>query len=126
MKGIFVNENGGIRYAEALVSGFKTIETRNRNMLAACCGERVAVVRTRRGKNPEVIGTVYMGETPLHVRAEVLDTLRDETLIPPGSLYDPKPGTRKWCYFCGAGVKFDKPYPLPKEAVRHGRSWCEF
>ena len=123
MYGIFVNENGGIRYADAIVNGIKTIETRNRNMLRALVGERVAVVRTRRNSRPTVVGYVDI------VRDEfcpycLFEMYRDETLIPPGSQYDVR-GRGKWFYLLENAEKC-ATYPLPADAVRHGRSWCEF
>lgn len=121
MKGIFVNEDGGIHYATAIVSGLKTIETRSRNMLASLVGKRVAIVRTRRGQNPVVVGYADIvwaernGEPWMHNH-------RHMTLIPEGSKYDT--GSR-WCYFLGRAERCE-PYPLPANAVRHGRSWCEW
>ena len=123
MKGIFVNENGGIRYAKMIVNGYKPIETRPRNMLRDLVGERVAVVRTRRGKNPMVLGyvTIYRAD---FCPAEFFDAYRDLTLIPKGSAYDCN-GRGKWFYFLSNANPCD-PFPLPGNAVRHGRSWCEF
>lgn len=123
MYGIFVNEDGGVRYAHAIVGGYKTVETRNRNMLKDLVGERVAVIRTRRGKSPAVVGYVDI------VRYEfcpvsLFEMYRDETLIPPGSRYDVS-GRGKWFYRLENAEKCDA-YPLPSDAVRHGRSWCEF
>lgn len=121
MYGIFVNEDGGIPYAQAIVAGNKKIETRSRNMLRPCVGKRVAIVRTRRGKNPTIVGYADIvwsernGEPWMHNH-------RHMTLIPEGSKYDI--GVR-WCYFLSNPEKC-QPYPLPADAVRHGRSWCEF
>lgn len=121
MKGIFVNEDGGIRYAEAIVSGIKKVETRSRNMLGKLLGERVAIVRTHRGKSPMVVG--YATITCVwKYNAEMMNNIRRDTLIPVGSKYDT--GSR-WCYWMSGAEKCD-PYPLPKNAVRHGRSWCEW
>lgn len=124
MYGIFVNENGGIHYAHAIVKSYKPIETRNRNMLSACVGHRVAIVRTRRGKNPVIVGYADI------VRAERkscqwLDDNRNLTLIPSGSAYDCKPNGAKWCYYLENAVECD-PLPLPENTIRHGRSFCEF
>ena len=123
MKGIFINEDGGIRYAEAIVKGYKSIETRRRNMLKQLIGDRVAVVRTRRGVSPMVIGYVDIVTACYH-NAQWLDEHRDLTLIPPGSKHDAV-GFSKWCYFLENAEPCD-PFPLPEGAVRHGRSWCEF
>jgi len=121
MKGIFVNEDGCIRYAEAIVSGIKKVETRSRNMLRNLVGERVAIVRTRRGKSPVIVG--YADITAVwKYDAEQMNNIRKFTLIPSGSKYDT--GSR-WCYWMSRAEKCN-PYPLPKNAVRHGRSWCEW
>ena len=123
MKGIFVNENGGIRYAQMIVKGCKPIETRHRNMLSSLVGERVAIVRTHRNKTPVVLGyaTILWAE---HYSKEYMDAIRSLTLIPEGSEHDAG-RNGKWCYYMADPVQCD-PYPLPSSAVRHGRSWCEF
>lgn len=123
MYGIFVNEDGGVPYAAAIVQGLKTVETRNRNMLKRLVGERVAVIRTRRNSRPTIVGYVDI------VRDEfcpvtLFEMYRDETLIPPGSSRDVR-GRGKWFYRLANAEQAD-PCPLPSNAVRHGRSWCEF
>ena len=123
MKGIFVNENGGIRYAEAIVKGYKDIETRNRNMLSACVGDRVAVIRTRRGKNPVVIGYVDIVSSEF-CPVDDFDSWFDHHLVPMESMYAPH-GKGKWFYWL-ENPETCEAYPLPADAVRHGRSWCEF
>lgn len=123
MIGIFVNENGGIHYAEAIVSGYKTIETRQRNMLKSLCGERVAVIRTHRNARPAIVGYVTI-EDYAFCPVSLFNMYRDDTLIPPGSAHDVR-GRGKWFYYLSAPEKCD-PYPLPEDAVRHGRSWAEW
>ena len=123
MYGIFVNSDGCVPYADAIVSGIKTIETRNRDMLRDLLGTRVAVVSTHRGKNPTIVGYVSI-VSRLFVNAKAFEIFRDATLIPVGSKYDVH-GKGKWLYGLADAEKCE-PYPLPKNAVRHGRSWCEF
>lgn len=123
MKGMFVNSNGCVPYAEAIVEGVKTIETRNRNMLDKLVGEQVAVVRTRRGKRPTIVGYVYVKFSKF-LSPETFEIYRDDTLIPAGSKYDCN-GKGKWCYFLRDAERCE-PYPLPENAVRHGISWVEF
>ena len=123
MKGIFVNEDGGVPYAHAIVEGRKPIETRSRNMLRQLLGDRVAIVCTRRAKSPTIVGYATIS-TAIYYSAEKLDEMRDLTLIPEGSKYDCKIGS-KWCYFMEDPETCD-PYPLPDNAVRHGLSWCEW
>ena len=123
MKGIFVNADGPVDYAEAIVSGRKIIETRSRDMLKNLVHERVAIVRTRRGKKPEVVGHAFiMGK--MFLSADTLEIDRNFTLIPKGSKYDCT-GKGKWGYFLEDATPC-YPYPLPDNAVRHGLSWCEF
>ena len=123
MYGIFVNENGCIHYAELIVKGYKPIETRNRNTLKNLVDKRVAIVRTRRNKKPVVIGYVTITHAAF-MSKDWLNDNRNYTLIPVGSMYDcTKSG--KWCYWLGNPETCD-PYELPKDAIRHGFSYCEF
>lgn len=123
MKGIFVNENGGVKYALALVTGYKTIETRSRDMLSALVGERVAVIKTRRNKKPEIIGYITITGKSFCAK-EDFDKFFINHLVFPESAYAPK-GAGKWFYYVGNPERCE-PFPLPENAVRHGRSWCEF
>lgn len=118
---MFVNESG-IKYASAIVGGYKLAETRSRRMLSALVGERVAVVRTGKRKLAEIIGyCTVTGET--FCPSAQFGQLRDIHLVPPGSRYDAdKRG--KWLYWL-ADAEPCKPYPVPVDAVRHGRSWLE-
>lgn len=123
MKGIFVNENGRVPYAQAIAQGYKPIETRSRDMLRDLVGERVAVVRTKRGKAPTVLGYVDIVAKEF-CPAEDFDLYREQTLIPTGSKYDVN-GRGKWMYHLANAERVNS-FPLPADAVRHGRSWCEF
>lgn len=122
MAGIFVNENG-IRYADAIIKGYKVIETRNRDMLRSLVGKRVAIVRTKRGKLPMIVGYVDIVAKKF-VSVEEFGDLFDMHLVPPGSYFDAK-NKGKWCYYLENPEKCD-PFPLPTDAVRHGMSWCEY
>ena len=124
MKGIFVNENGGIRYADAIVNGYKTIETRSRNMLSELVdNSQIAIIRTRKGKNPMVVGYAHIFNS-WFCEADKFDNYRQFTLIPDGSSYDVH-GKGKWMYEIGLAYPCI-PYPRPSSAFRHGRSWCEW
>jgi hypothetical protein len=123
MKAIFVSDNAGIAYALEIANSRKPIETRTKNMLAHCVGDRVAIVRTRSGKAPQIVGHADMVKAELRPGAW-LDQHRELTRIPAGSKYDAG-GAAKWCYFL-ENAKPCTPYPLPADAIRHGRSWCEF
>ena len=119
--GIFVNEDG-VHFAELIADALKPVETRSKNMLRTCVGHRVAIISTKRGRRPMIIGHADMVGSLL-LSAEYLDANRHLTWIPKGSKYDT--GKAKWGYWFQNAERCD-PYPLPSSAVRHGRSWCEF
>lgn len=123
MYGIFVNADGSVDYADAIVSRKKKVETRKRNMLKPLYGKRVAIVKTKRNTKPTVVGYATI-TCMFHYPKEYLDNIRDHTLIPEGSRYD-SDENGKWCYWMSWAEKC-KPFLLPADAVRHGRSWCEF
>lgn len=122
MKGIFVNQLSaqGVKYADLIVDGVKTIETRSRNMLSACLFERVAIVRTVRGKKPVVIGYADIVGSVWNADKTAADYC-ESTFVPEGSAY----AGNKWFYLLRNAERCD-PYLLPENTVRHGRSWCEF
>ncbi len=128
MKGIFVHESRGEYYAHDIVYGSKTIETRTKNTLLPCVGETVAVISTRSGHAPEIVGFVSIF-TYAFCPETLFEMYRPETMIPHNSKYNKlghrngKPG--KWFYYLENPIPV-KPFPLPDDAVRHGRSWCEF
>ena len=124
MKGIFVNENGCIPYAALIANGYKTIETRNRNMLSACVGERVAIVRTHRNWKPLIVGYVTITGSSF-CKAEDFDKYYDQHYVSSTSGYAPQNGRGKWFYYC-KDAETCYPKDLPEDTVRHGRSWCEF
>lgn len=127
MKGMFVNEDTA-PYAQWIVSGQKLIETRTKNMLLPLVGERVAIISTRKGRKPVVVGYANV-QNYSFCPVNLLDMWRRETMIPKGDTYD-NLGTRngkqgKWFYELYKAEPCN-PFPLPSFAVRHGRSWCEF
>lgn len=123
MKGIFVADNGCKKYACYLAAGAKVIETRSKNMLSACVGERVAIIRTQKHKPPCVVGYATIVRASF-CKAEDFDKFFDLHLVQPGSKYACH-GKGKWFYHLADAEKCE-PYPLPSSAIRHGRSWCEF
>ena len=122
IRGIFVRNDGPAPYADKIVDGEKTIETRSRNVLGKLVGHPVVIIATGRGKKPMCIGSAWMTAV-CKGSAEDLERLRGDTLIPAGDEYDT--GSR-WCYLMDNPHRFKTPIPLPENAVRHGRSWCEW
>lgn len=121
--GIFVADDGRIYYADYIVDRLKPVETRSKNMLSAVVGLRVAIIRTGRGRKPMIIGYADVVSSA-HKSGAWMEENRDKTMIPKGSKYDVS-GSAKWCYFLENAERCE-PFPLPENAIRHGRSWCEF
>lgn len=120
MIGVFVRKP----YARKIVSGEKIWETRTRNTLRQLLGERVAIIETGNCK-AHIVGYATIGWHPYFVRSKkAWDSIRDRTCIPAGDKYD-NFGSGKWCYGMH-GAEETTPYPLPSNAIRHGRVWCEF
>jgi hypothetical protein len=95
--GINVNQDGTNQYADKIVDGKKTLETRASDSLRPYVGKRVAIVRT--GDGPaKAIGAVTIGE-PIRVSTqEQFDQYRDQTLVPKNSKFDIAPGGVKYLY----------------------------
>ena len=120
MKGIFVNQTNCSRYADLIANGYKTIETRSRNMLSALVGERVAIVRTMSGKNPLVIGYVDIVGS-VYSKDKTAADYPECTFVPDTSKF----ANNRWFYLLRNPERCEA-FPLPSSAIRHGRSWCEF
>jgi hypothetical protein len=76
----------GLRYADMIVDGHKTLESRNSDTLRPYVGKRVAIVRTGEGK-AKAIGEVTIGE-PKVVNQRQFRAMEDEHKVPKGSRFD--------------------------------------
>jgi hypothetical protein len=93
--GINVASADGMRFADLIVDGIKTLESRHTDSLRPYVGRRVAIVRT--GEGPaKAIGAVTVGE-PIQVNAREFHNLRDQHCVPAGSVFDCHYST-KWLY----------------------------
>lgn len=80
------DRKAGRRYADLIVDGHKTLESRNGDSLRPYVGKRVAIVRT--GEGPaKAIGEVTIGE-PMVVNQKKFRSLEDQHHVPAGSAYD--------------------------------------
>ena len=103
----------------------KLAETRNRNVLGKFHDMRVYLVESGRRGPSMVVGSVYVGESYAVTERRVWDALRSITQVPEGSRYDWKVTTlRKWLTPMSRPLMCE-PWPLPKDAKRHGRTWAE-
>jgi len=123
MHAIYVRSTRSIRYAIALVQGYKVMETRTRNVLKSLIGKRVAVIETGRGKSM-IVGYINIDKYE-YIEKEQFDKMYMFHCVPAGSKYDCKKGSGKYCYWVSNPIPCE-PYPVPENAVKHGRSWCEF
>lgn len=80
------DKKAGRRYADLIVDGHKTLESRNSDSLRPYVGKRVAIVRTGEGK-AKAIGEVTIGE-PMVVNSKKFRELEHKHMVPKGSAYD--------------------------------------
>ena len=76
----------GLSYADMIVDGQKTLESRNSDTLRPYVGKRVAIVRTGEGK-AKAIGEVTIGE-PKVVNQKQFRAMEGDHLVPKGSRFD--------------------------------------
>ena len=87
MMGINVRTMEDCDFANLIVKGFKTYETRKSRSLDPYIDKRVGIIRTQPNTQAELIGFVDIGE-PLFVDREQFDLLRDEHLVPYGHSFE--------------------------------------
>ena len=97
--GINVNQDGNNKYADKIIDGEKTYETRDSDSLKKFWvnGERVAIVKTGEGQ-AKAIGEVTIGKPIIVTTKKEFDKYRDKTLVPKGSKFDIKEGGVKYLY----------------------------
>lgn len=110
MTAIYVHDTRSIPYSIAIASSIKPIETRTRDVFGRFVGQRVLIIRTRDGHPADIVGSAFIARKKFYSAAE-LEGLRNQTLIPPGSMYDCKQ-RGKWGYTMTNAVLFSEPVPL--------------
>jgi hypothetical protein len=100
------DQKSGLRYADEIVDGNKKYETRDSDSLRPYVGKRIAIVRTGEGA-AKAIGEVTVGE-PILVDETQFNEMRSEHLVPAGSTFDIKPGSKKYLYPMLDPVRFDE------------------
>lgn len=103
-----------ISYADHIIDGKKTMETRNSHTLKPYVGKRVAIIKTGEGK-AHAIGEVTVGE-PVVVGEDEFRKREHEHLVPKGSTFDIKPGGQKHLYPMHDPVRYD----TPREVAKYG------
>lgn len=105
--GINVRSDGDIDYADLIVDGKKSLETRNTDSLRPYVGKRVSIVKTGKGK-AYAIGVATVGE-PVEVDEKEFRKLEKKHLVPAGSKFDIYPGQTKFLYPMLNPKRYDRP-----------------
>lgn len=84
--GININDKKE-KWSELLLSGKKTIETRNTNNLKSKVGQPIAVIRTGVGK-AHIVGFIMLGEPIVYHTLEEFRADEHRHCIPAGSPFD--------------------------------------
>jgi len=86
------DKKANLQYADLIVDGHKTYESRNGDTLRPYVGKRVSIVRT--GDGPaKAIGAVTVGE-PIVVDRKKFRKMEKQHLVPEGSAFDIASGTK--------------------------------
>lgn len=102
-------------YADLIVDGEKSLESRNTDSLRPYVGQRMAIVRTGEGQ-AQAIGEVTVGE-PQVVNQQQFRALQDQHLVPEGSAFDIQENGQKYLYPMENPVRYDNPAPVGRGIV---------
>ena len=110
--GFNVRNEDGAPYADLIVSGEKTIETRPGKSLDTLIGKRMKVIRTTGvGSEARVVGEVTVGPRKFYATKQEFDADLDKHFVTDDSRFA-FPETGKYGYEMIDPVKYQKPYPL--------------
>ena len=110
-----VDKKAGIDYADEILSGNKTFETRNTDSLRPYVGQRVGIARTGAG-DAKALGEVDIGE-PLVVDEKTFREMQNQHLVPPGTDFDIAPGGTKYLYPVSNPSRYDQPKDVGRGIV---------
>lgn len=110
-----VDKKAGIDYADEILSGNKTFETRNTDSLRPYVGQRIGIARTGAGE-AKALGEVDIGE-PLVVDEKTFREMQSQHLVPPGTDFDIAPGGTKYLYPVSNPTRFDQPKDVGRGIV---------
>lgn len=102
-------------YADLIVDGEKSLESRNTDSLRPYVGQRMAIVRTGEGQ-AQAIGEVTVGE-PQVVNQQQFRALQNQHLVPEGSAFDIQENGQKFLYPMENPVRYDNPAPVGRGIV---------
>ena len=103
-------------FTKQIISGEKTIETRNTNSLKAQVGKRVGIIRTGRGK-ARVVGYATIGEPIVYNNKKEFRKDQDKHLVEEGSEFDIKEDGLKYGYPLLNVEKIDRPFLVKSKGI---------
>lgn len=106
-----------------IMAGLKLYETRNRNTLKSIIGKRVYIAETGKNRRPVIRCIASIGNPIVIDSMKDFNRYRSQTKIKKGSCFDFIPGRKKYLYPVSNVVKVN-PFPLPDNAVYHGRIYA--
>ena len=116
--GVFVR-NTSARYADRLVDGTKSIETRSARTLDSFIGKWVPIVRT---ETKEIIGEVFIGGVKQYANLNEFNADYEKHLVPvAGNRFAWNGKGTRYGYIITNHNKFDEPLPIAIDAKRYGR-----
>lgn len=123
---IFINSRS-VPFVEMIMNSEKIFETRSRDVLRFLfeTGQRFFIAETGKGK-PVVRCSTRIRSVVVVYDKTAWDTYRTFHLVPPGSEFDWKPGTRKKVLYQLDDVRPVSDPFVPPEGKRHGRVWMEY
>ena len=116
MMGINVRNTKDKPFADLIVDGLKTIETRESNSLHPYVGERIAIVRTGEGK-AFAIGEVIITGFSWTNSESIFNSYEDMHMVEKGNPFYIKQGIGKYMYFLDNAVRYKTPVAVGRGIV---------
>ena len=114
--GINVRNTKDKPFADLIVDGFKTIETRESNSLHPYVGKRVAIVRTGEGK-AFAIGEVTITGFSWTNSKSIFDSHASSHMVTEDNAFYFKQNVGKYMYFLENAVRYQSPVAVGKGIV---------
>lgn len=116
MMGINVRNTKDKPFADLIVDGLKTIETRESNSLHPYLDDRIAIVRTGMGK-AFAIGEVTITGFSWTNSESIFNSYEDMHMVEKGNLFYIKQNVGKYMYFLDNAVRYKTPVAVGKGIV---------
>ena len=116
MMGINVRNTKDKPFADLIVDGLKTMETRESNSLHSYVGERIAIVRTGMGK-AFAIGAVTITHYIWTDSESIFNSYENMHMVEKGNPFYIKQGIGKYMYFLDNAVRYKTPVAVGRGIV---------